>query len=640
MQVPGYRDLTVLGRGGFSTVYRAVQESVQRDVALKVLAVHMAGADAKARFRRECATNGRVGTHPNIVTLFDSGFADDGSPFLAMQLCSGGSLSERLRSTGPLPVADVLRVGVKISAALQYAHSAGVLHRDIKPENILMTEFGEPELADFGISSVDDQRMSTVTASSFTINHAAPEALSGQPSSVSTDVYSLCSTLFTLLAGRAPFAMPNTASIYAVVHKVMNDPPPPTGRSDVPESLERLLAAGLSKTPEGRPADAKAVGSALQRIQHELGLSVTEFPSAPPPLTSSPTQMLTGLGSAPSGPPPPGGRPIDTGALPPTGAMPRTGAMPPTGAVPRTGAMPQAGAVPGTGVRSGPAGHSATRQWVAAGAGATAPVDSYQPPPADPRAAGGPPPRPDRRAWWVVGIAVLVLLIAAGIYAVARTGGTSAGPTASSTSSRPNAASSASTRPSTSGRTSSAASTKSSPPSTSRSSSSSSSSAAALVPAITSFGSSEIPIGGSVACTSTTDRVDVPLVWSSSNAVKAWTGIDVTSGDASTSPYNPDGVPVNASNQTLPFACSAEKHTFMLTVQGASGNRVSKSVTFTRQLAETSSSQTSTSSSDSTTPSTSSSQTSTSPTTSSTSSAPTTATSSSTSKPATTAPAS
>src|ERR1700712_1725602 len=132
MQVPGYRDLTVLGRGGFSTVYRAVQESVLRDVALKVLAVHMAGADAKLRFRRECATNGRVGTHPNIVTLFDSGFADHGSPFLAMQLCAVGSLSERLRSDGPLPMAEVLRVGVKISAALHYAHSAGVLHRDIK----------------------------------------------------------------------------------------------------------------------------------------------------------------------------------------------------------------------------------------------------------------------------------------------------------------------------------------------------------------------------------------------------------------------------------------------------------------------------------------------------------------------------
>ena len=167
MEIPGYRDLTVLGRGGFSVVYRAHQDSMQRDVALKVLAVHMAGADAKDRFRRECATNGRVGTHPNIVTLFDAGFADDGSPYLAMQLCSGGSLSERVRAGGPLAIAEILRVGVKISAALQYAHSAGVLHRDIKPENILISDFGEPELADFGISSVDDQKMSTVTASSF-----------------------------------------------------------------------------------------------------------------------------------------------------------------------------------------------------------------------------------------------------------------------------------------------------------------------------------------------------------------------------------------------------------------------------------------------------------------------------------------
>ncbi|MDQ2738940.1 MAG: serine/threonine protein kinase, partial [Actinomycetota bacterium] len=297
MQIPGYRELSVLGRGGFSTVYRAQQESVQREVALKVLAVHLAGADAQARFRREAATNGRVGNHPNIVTMFDSGFADDGSPYLAMQLCSGGSLSERLRAAGPLPIADVLRIGVKISAALQFAHSAGVLHRDIKPENILISDFGEPELADFGISSVDDQRMSTVTASSFTINHAAPEALAGRPSSVASDVYGLCSTLFTLVAGHTPFNAPSSTAIYALVNKVMNEPAPPTGRPDVPTSLERLLASGLSKTPEGRPADAKALGSALQQIQHELGLPTTEFPSAPPPLAHSPTQYVAGAGN-------------------------------------------------------------------------------------------------------------------------------------------------------------------------------------------------------------------------------------------------------------------------------------------------------------------------------------------------------
>src|ERR1700712_535357 len=234
MQIPGYTDLTVLGRGGFSVVYRAHQDFVQRDVAIKVLSVHLAGADTRARFRRECATNGRVGTHPNIVTLFDSGFADDGSPYLAMQLCSAGSFSERLRATGPLPIAEVLRVGVKISAALQYAHSAGVLHRDIKPENILISDFGEPELADFGISAVDDQRLSTVTASSFTINHAAPETLAGQPSSVSSDVYSLSSTLFTLVAGRTPFNAPSSTALVALVNMVMNDPVAPTGRADVP----------------------------------------------------------------------------------------------------------------------------------------------------------------------------------------------------------------------------------------------------------------------------------------------------------------------------------------------------------------------------------------------------------------------
>lgn len=653
MQVPGYRDLTVLGRGGFSTVYRAVQESVLRDVALKVLAVHMAGADAKLRFRRECATNGRVGTHPNIVTLFDSGFADDGSPFLAMQLCTGGSLSERLRSQGPLPVADALRIGVKISAALAYAHSAGVLHRDIKPENILITEFGEPELADFGISSVDDQKMSTITASSFTINHAAPEALEGQPSSVATDIYGLCSTLYTLVAGRTPFVAPSATGIYALVNKVMTEIPPPTGRADVPGSLERLLASGLAKAPADRPVDGQSLGSALQDIQRELGLPVTEFPSAPPPLAYSPTQTLSDMDGSRRG----AGRAGAAGgavggaafgdATPDTGDLPPTGAMPPLTGTPTSN--PAAGAAAGAaGVAAGgvAAGAAASGQW-GAWAGDQRPTPAADPygrrepplyppvlgPPqvlaADPRPGAGPPDRKDRRAALIAGAIVLLLLLATGVYLVARTGKDQPVASGTGVSSPSSVASSFAARSSSPSPTSTPSSSRSStPPTTTKSSTTSSSTtassttAAAAAPTIDSFGSSSVPDGGTVNCESTNSSVDIPFVWSSTNAAKAWIGEDIGGDDASKEPLDANGVPTSSS-RTLPFTCSAGKHTFTLTVKNKAGTPVvSKSVTFLRALPETSTSQ---NSSSSTTPSTSTSATT--PSTSSsasTSSTPTT----------------
>lgn len=638
MQIPGYRDLTVLGRGGFSTVYTALQESVEREVALKVLGVHIAGADAKARFRRECATNGRVGNHPNIVTLFDSGFADDGSPYLAMQLCSGGSLSDRLRASGALAVAEVLRVGVKIAAALQFAHSAGVLHRDIKPENILVSDFGEPELADFGISSVDDQRMSTVTASSFTINHAAPEALAGQPSSVSSDIYSLCSTLFTLVAGHTPFNAPSATALVALVNMVMNQPAPSTGRPDVPASFEQLLAAGLSKTPAGRPSDARAVGAALQAIQQELGLPVTEFPSAPAPLAYSQTQSLAelqqsdpatpgagmgiagavagagiaaagvagllagGRGTGPgSEPPGSAAAPLDTGALPATGAMPghpATGVPPVVLGRPATGVPPvvaAAGPVPPSAPDAGAAPTGAWGAWADERFGDPTGSGGYVPGvpsaiPAMPPAALAPSARsvpdrrqdpPDRRVWWIVAAAVLVLLLAGGVYFVAtrNTGATvSAGgtPTPSGTALKTSAG--ANTTPSRSRPNTTPSSTRptqsSTPPPA----------AAAITPVIDSYGGKDRTESDPVDCATAATNVQIQLVWNTTDAARAWIGIDSPGGDASAKPNTPAGV--SSGGFGAPFACSAAKHTYTLTVQSATGDNVSKSVTFVRKLAE------------------------------------------------------
>ena len=123
---------------------------------------------------------GLVSQHPHIVTVFNAAFTTTKQPCIVMELYSGGTLGERLKRDGPLPVAVVLDVGVKIAGALQTAHDRGLLHRDIKPQNLFVSEFGEPALGDFGISTLDDER-SISGGGGLTVHYAPPEVLEGAP---------------------------------------------------------------------------------------------------------------------------------------------------------------------------------------------------------------------------------------------------------------------------------------------------------------------------------------------------------------------------------------------------------------------------------------------------------------------------
>ena len=150
-----------IGSGGFSVVYRARQQSMNREVAIKVLNTGFATDAERRTFERECHALGRLSHHPNIVTVFDDAFTDDGRPCIVMELYSS-TYRERVEEIGPLPIDEVLSVGVRICGALQTAHDAGVLHRDIKPHNIFLSPYGEPALGDFGISTIDDERSHSV----------------------------------------------------------------------------------------------------------------------------------------------------------------------------------------------------------------------------------------------------------------------------------------------------------------------------------------------------------------------------------------------------------------------------------------------------------------------------------------------
>ncbi|WP_117212939.1 serine/threonine-protein kinase [Allorhizocola rhizosphaerae] len=286
LSIPGYDGFRLLGRGGFSAVYEARQVEYDRQVAVKVLDIGINDETVRRRVQRERAATGRLTGHPHIVTILDSGFLADGRPFLTMALCPGGSLADRVAREGPLPIADVLRIGVKIAGALETAHRNEITHRDVKPENILLTAYGEPALADFGISTVVDQRSLTRNTQAYTPNHAPPEVLRGEPASVRSDVYNLGSTLYQLLAGHPPFALSGSAGLAVFVDRVLNQEAPPP-RDDLPESLPALLRRAMAKDPASRFATAAELGTALQQIQRELGQPVDELPLIAPTAASA-----------------------------------------------------------------------------------------------------------------------------------------------------------------------------------------------------------------------------------------------------------------------------------------------------------------------------------------------------------------
>src|SRR3954467_1709240 len=140
--VPGLSVFETIGHGGYSVVYLARQESVGRDVALKIDNRVVREERDRRRFLREARAAGLLTEHPNVISVFDAGITGDNRPYLVMELCRSGSLAARLREEGALPPADVREVGIQIADALAAAHEAGVLHRDVKPANILINEVG------------------------------------------------------------------------------------------------------------------------------------------------------------------------------------------------------------------------------------------------------------------------------------------------------------------------------------------------------------------------------------------------------------------------------------------------------------------------------------------------------------------
>lgn len=271
--LPGFAYVDLLGSGGFADVYLYEQQLPKRRVAVKVLLTDRMSSGSVEEFTAEANVMAMLSTHPAIVTIYQAGVAGDGRPYLVMEYCPRPNLQVRYRRE-PFSIAESLRVGVQVAAAVETAHRAGVLHRDIKPANILVTEYNRPALTDFGIASTAD---AAAESAGLSIPWSPPESFADAPrSDPRSDVWALGATVYTLLAGRSPFELPGQRNGAAeLIHRIETQPLPALGRADTPVSLQRALERAMAKNPAERHESALAFARALQTVQIELSHSVT-----------------------------------------------------------------------------------------------------------------------------------------------------------------------------------------------------------------------------------------------------------------------------------------------------------------------------------------------------------------------------
>lgn len=278
----GYSYIRPLGSGGFADVFLYEQDMPRRVTAVKVLHADVASPEVLRTFNVEADIMARLSAHPSIVTIHQASISADGRPYLVMEFCPD-TASARYKK-GPLPVAEVLDLGVRIAGALETAHRSGLLHRDIKPSNVLITSLGKPVLADFGIAAAlnVDEGPETFAMS---IPWSSPEVLREQVSgSVASEVWSLGATLYTLLAGRSPFELPQRERnardlLTARVVRAKYTPVPVAG---TPPVIDEILSTAMAKDPARRYASMADFGERLRWAQYELGLQPTELEVASP----------------------------------------------------------------------------------------------------------------------------------------------------------------------------------------------------------------------------------------------------------------------------------------------------------------------------------------------------------------------
>jgi len=269
----GFDDVKEIGRGGFGVVYRCTQRDLDRTVAVKVLTVELDEGN-RARFFREQRAMGRLTGHPNIVTILQVGITENGFPYIVMPYHPRDSLEARIQKDGPLSLGQVLRLGVKLAGAVETAHRLGILHRDVKPANILLTDYDEPELADFGIAYVSGGFETVTGAVTGSPAYTAPEVLGGDPPTPVADVYGLGATLFSALTGHAAFERRNGEQVVTQFLRIVTQAVPDLREHGIPDDVVDVIACAMAREPGQRPATAADFGERLRELQCNHSFSV------------------------------------------------------------------------------------------------------------------------------------------------------------------------------------------------------------------------------------------------------------------------------------------------------------------------------------------------------------------------------
>ena len=305
--IPGCRDLSLIGERVARSLFSAWSDAAGRPVTVTVFPPLSEGR-TRAGFDQAAATAQRLGAHPSVLTIHGWGHAPDGRPWIVTDPQPPESVDTLLTMDGPLEVERALQVGVLLAGALETAHRAGIVHGDLQPDRLVFGSHGEPLLVETGLAAF------AVFPGLGALNnpvryHAPPEVLERTEVTPATDVYSLATTVYALLAARAPHQKPAevTDSNASLLLRILQMSVPPIGRRDLPPGLEDALRGPLSANPSKRPQQAIEVAWLLQDVQRRAGLPVTEpvvldlddlGAGAPGPL-APPDAAATGLPAGP-----------------------------------------------------------------------------------------------------------------------------------------------------------------------------------------------------------------------------------------------------------------------------------------------------------------------------------------------------
>jgi len=259
-----------LGHGGMAEVYLARDNSLGRDVAIKVLRERYADdGEFVERFRREAVSAAAL-NHPNVVQVYDRGRAEDGAFYMAMEYVPGGTLKERVKSEGSLAPREAAETAAQVADALAVAHDRGIVHRDVKPQNVLLTGKGEAKVGDFGIArAASTETLTQTNALLGTLAYMSPEQVRGERVGPASDLYSLGVVLYEMLTGGPPFRGDDPIAV--AMRRLDEEPPRPREANPaVPEELDALAVRLLAKEPGDRYASAASLSEDLRRVRDGL----------------------------------------------------------------------------------------------------------------------------------------------------------------------------------------------------------------------------------------------------------------------------------------------------------------------------------------------------------------------------------